>query len=274
MFRRMHLAVFALCLGTALSPWARQAAAERLVVPLSDPSRPASVEVSVIHGSITVEAYDGQEIIVESEFRDEAEPEAKKPRADGLRRIPNTSQSLTIEEEANQVEISALTWKQALDLSLKVPARTSSLTLSTATDGSIVVSGIEGELELSNANGSIEAIGISGSVVAQTANGEIKVDFRQVAEGKPMAFSTLNGNIDVTFPASLKADLRMRSDHGEILTDFEFAVEQKDAVTEDRDGGGYRVQVEKEVYGKLNGGGPEIRFKTFHGNILIRKHKS
>lgn len=275
MLRRSHLALFALCLWTALSAFARQAAAERFVVPLSEPSRPAAVEVSLIHGSITVEAYDGQDVIVETAVRDEAKaaPEAAAPRADGMRRIPNTSQGLTIEEEANHVEVSAPSWQRAVDMSLKVPARTSSLKLSTVHGGHIVVTGITGELELNNANGSVEATGISGAVVAQAVNGEIRIVFRQVTEGKPMAFSTVNGNIDVTFPANLKADLRMRSDQGEILTDFEFAGEQKNAVTEERDDGGYRLHIEKDVHGKLNGGGPEIRFKTFRGDILIRKHK-
>jgi hypothetical protein len=36
-------------------------------------------------------------------------------------------------------------------------------------------------------------------------------------------------------------------------------------------GGKYRVKVDKTVHGKINGGGPEIQFKDFNGNIYIRK---
>ena len=41
--------------------------------------------------------------------------------------------------------------------------------------------------------------------------------------GKAMAFSSLNGNVDVTLPGGTKADLRMESENGEIYTDFDVA---------------------------------------------------
>jgi DUF4097 and DUF4098 domain-containing protein YvlB len=38
-------------------------------------------------------------------------------------------------------------------------------------------------------------------------------------------------------------------------------------------GGKYRVRLERAIYGSINGGGPEIQFKDFNGNIYIRKGK-
>ena len=111
-------------------------------------------------------------------------------------------------------------------------------------------------------------------MVAQTLNGELKVTFDAVTPGKAMSFTNMNGDIDVTFPANLKADLRMRSDMGDILTDFDF---EADATTrrsqEGGEGRGFRLKIEKEIRGQVGGGGPEMVFKNFNGDILIRKGK-
>ena len=37
---------------------------------------------------------------------------------------------------------------------------------------------------------------------------------------------------------------------------------------------GFRVRIEKEVVGTINGGGPEFRFKTYNGDIYVRKGSS
>lgn len=244
---------------------------ETISVPLSDPSKPSWVRAGLTMGSIRVEAYDGADILVNVATEMEPVEEGEKVRPDGLRRIPNTSRGMTVEEEDNRVKISVRSWHRAANLEIKVPRKTS-LKLSTVNGGDIEVHGVAGELELGNTNGSITALDVSGSVVANTINGEIKVTFDAVTPGTPMAFSNLNGDIDVTFPASLKAHLRMRSDMGEILTDFDFeTVATTKRSSGDDDGKGFRLKIEKEIEAKVGGGGPEISFKNFNGDILIRK---
>ena len=86
-----------------------------------------------------------------------------------------------------------------------------------------------------------------------------------------MAFSSFNGDVDVTFPNSLKADVKLKSDMGEIYTDFEMAVDnQKPVVDKNTSGGTYKVQIEQWVKGKINGGGAEMLFKTYNGDIILR----
>ena len=87
------------------------------------------------------------------------------------------------------------------------------------------------------------------------------------------ALSTLNGDVDLTVPADFHADLRMRSDNGEIYTDFDVALSNAPAKVESaRRGGKYHLEVEQEVRGRVNGGGPEIQLRTFNGDILLRRH--
>jgi len=92
---------------------------------------------------------------------------------------------------------------------------------------------------------------------------------------KPMAFSSLNGDIDVTFPADLKANLSLKSDRGEIFSDFDVQVQASSPqqIVEDGrgHGGKYLVKIDKAVHATINGGGPELQFTNFNGGIYIRK---
>lgn len=93
----------------------------------------------------------------------------------------------------------------------------------------------------------------------------------------PMAFTTLNGDVDVTFPAATKANLKVRSDQGEIFTDFDFRVlpEGSQPKIEDtrKEGGRCRIEINKALYGAINGGGPEFEMRSFPGSVYVRAAK-
>jgi DUF4097 and DUF4098 domain-containing protein YvlB len=92
-----------------------------------------------------------------------------------------------------------------------------------------------------------------------------------------MSFSSLNGDIDVTLPGDVKARVKLKTDNGAVYSDFEVAVDassRQPVVQENRSGKGkYRVQFDRAMYALINGGGPEIQFTTFNGNIYLRKAK-
>jgi DUF4097 and DUF4098 domain-containing protein YvlB len=138
-----------------------------------------------------------------------------------------------------------------------------------------VVSDVEGEFDINNVNGAVTLNHVSGSAVAHALNGRVQATFTRVDPQKSMAFSSLNGDIDVTFPPDVKANLSLRTDNGEIYSDFDIqlqATAPHQIVEDDRGKGGkYRVRIDKTLHAALNGGGPEIQFKNFNGNIYIRK---
>ena len=243
---------------------------QKISVPLTDPGRPATLKVSTINGSITVEGYAGREVSIETSGRGE-EPEGRPRRgAEGMRRIPNRGGGLSVDEDANVVRVETTNPAQGGDIHIQVPFHTS-LHLSAVNGGRIRVSGVEGEIELSHVNGSIEARDVAGSVVAHTTNGSVKVVLKRVVPDKPMAFSTLNGDVDVTFPADLRANVHIRSDRGEIYSDFEIAASGRATTRETRKEGKRHIEVEQEMQGAIGGGGPDILFKTFNGDIFIRR---
>lgn len=257
-----------LALSLMLTMTAAASAADKATVPLTDPSRPATVKVSLISGGITVKAYDGREVVVEASSRDSERPS----RAGSMKRVPMNLTGLTVEEENNVVDISAAAGSTS-DVSILVPPRTS-LHLSTVNDGNIVVTGVDGEIDVSDINGAVTLNHVSGTVVAHALNGAVKVVFDRVNSQKPMAFSSLNGDVDVTFPADLKATVSIAVEHGDVFSDFDLDLAASSAETVPtgkREGGKYRVNFEKSVHGTINGGGQPIQFKNFNGNVYIRK---
>ena len=269
--RRFVVGLFLAVLGSVAV--GQQGNAERITIPLSDPSRPAMLKVGLVTGSIFVKAYNGKDVIVELTKREDREVSDKSK--GGLRLIPNTSAGLTVEEEDNEVSISTgyRTIHEDKVLNIQVPTNTS-VKLSTVNDGDIEVEGINGEIEVNNTNGSVHLRKISGSAVAHALNGDLTADFLAVTPNKSMSFSSLNGDIEVTFPAAIKASLDLKSEQGEIYTDFDIVMEKSSPkIEEEGRGKKRRVIMEKGMRGTINGGGAEILFKNFTGDIVIRKRK-
>jgi hypothetical protein len=264
-----------------------------VVVPLADPSRAAQVRAHLVNGSITVKAYDGKEVIVDAKVREgegsgegegrghghgrgrgEGREGADEETRSGLKRIPVTSTGLSVEAENNQVRISTESYARTVDLTITVPVHTS-LSLHTINHGNISVTGVDGELDVHDINGEVTLRNISGSAVAHALNGKVLVNFTRVDPQKPMAFSSMNGTIDVTFPPDIKANLSLRTDNGDVFSDFDIQLQPTASPVTVEDnrgkGGKYVVKVDKTVLGTINGGGPEIQFKNFNGSIYIRK---
>ena len=69
--------------------------------------------------------------------------------------------------------------------------------------------------------------------------------------------------------------MSLRTDNGEVYSDFDVKVQPaapRQTVEDNRGKGGkYKVKIDIDVRGTINGGGQEIQFKNFNGNIYIRK---
>jgi DUF4097 and DUF4098 domain-containing protein YvlB len=251
---------------------------ERIPVTLTDPSRPVQLEVQAGRGSITVRGSDRRDIVIEARVRGSAGGRGRNGRSGdpgtttGLRRLTQLP-SFAVEEDNNRVSVnSGFGQNRALDFDIQVPTRTS-VRLQTMNDGAIAVENLDGELEVNNLNGPITLTRVAGSVVAHTLNGRVLATITRITAQKAMAFTTLNGTVDVTLPASLKADFKLRSDQGDIFTDFDLQMKPAASSVQDtrREGGRYRIEVNRAIAGSVNGGGPEIEIRTHNGNIFVRK---
>jgi len=247
---------------------------QQLVVPLSQPGKAYKLNVGLVTGSITVTGYEGKDVIIDVQSDDD-DGAKMKVNEGGMHRLSSGgSVDIQADENNNQVNVHGGDGRKPANLVIKVPQNDATLKLHTVNRGNIMVSNVNGELEVMNVNGYIKLTNISGSVVANTVNGKVEVTFKTIDPKAAMAFSTLNGNVDVTFPATFKANVKLKSDRGDIYTDFDVVTEQrKPSVTHNTSSGMTSLKIEDWVYGKINGGGPEIMMKNMNGSIYIRKAK-
>ncbi|MGD8427393.1 MAG: DUF4097 family beta strand repeat-containing protein [Balneolaceae bacterium] len=257
--------IFSFLLIPALSK-----AQDQLAVPLSNPGQPGKLKIGIVRGSITVHGYDGKEVLI-SYKGDEDEDNGQKVTKNGLRRISNNSVGFEVSENDNEVEVSGTSPMKEVSFDITVP-KNFDLHLSTVNGGELVVENVTGEMELSNVNGEITLRNVGGSGLVNTVNGDILATFKSVTPNKPMAFSNLNGDIDVTFPAKTAMKAKMKSEWGDVYTDFKMDIKRSDAEkVNTSEGGTYKVSVNNWIYGTINGGGPEYLFKSMRGDIYIRK---
>jgi hypothetical protein len=251
---------------------------DHLTVPFSNPGKPGHVEINLLKGGATITGYEGAEVDITAITKIEEESMEKKSRqgTNGMYHIPVSSSGMEVEEADNRVEIDVQTMKNEIDLDIKVPVNTS-LTVHLVHDGDIVIRNVRGEIEAENVHGSIIMSDVSGSVAASTTHGDVKVAMTGVNPDKPMSFNTFHGDVDVTLPAALKANVKIKTTHGDVYSDFQITkTEKSNLVTDEakkRKEGKYKVVIEHGFYGTIAGGGPEYTFTSYHGDILIRKVK-
>lgn len=213
----------------------------QLTVHLSSPGKSFTLIVNCSRAAISVMGYKGKDILIETDALE-----------------------VTAPEKHNEVTVIAPD-RKAVKLNIKVPMTAGIFKLSSVNGGRIVVSDVTGNLEIQNKSGGISALNISGSVIAGTLSGRVIVSFKKVTPATPMAFSTVSGPVDLTFPADIKANLKIKSDNSKVFSDFELEAAQKD--------GAYYSAAKDWIYGRSGGGGPEFLIKNTTGDIHIYRTK-
>ncbi|HJU44601.1 MAG TPA: DUF4097 family beta strand repeat-containing protein [Vicinamibacterales bacterium] len=267
------LVIAGLMIGIGPVVIGQEPSADRVTVPLSDPARPALIDVSLVQGSITVRGTNRKDVLVVARAETDRPSRRLDPGATGMRRIPQTA-GFRITEDANRVKVASDTPNRSISFEIEAPSRTN-LKLQTVNGGEILVENIDGDLDVSNVNGGITLNSVAGSVNAETTNGSVRATMTRVAAERTMAFTSLNGTVDVTLPPATRANLRMRSDNGDVYSDFDVQLAPSTPVVqESRSANGrYRISRNRSIVGAINGGGPEFELRTFNSNVYVRRGK-
>lgn len=243
--------------------------ANEFTVPLSDPAKRGKIKAIINYGSVTVKGTARKDVLVK--YSASSDDENRDQTKNGLRRIGGGGMDLEVTENGNTVTVHSGSWSNKLSIEIEVPAGMD-VEAKTHNDGHLTVTSINGEADLTNHNGEITATNINGSVIATTYNGEIKVSLDKVKEGTPMSFTTYNGDVDITFPATMKATLKMKTERGDIYSDFDVSFKNSGPVQKtDSKAGVYKVVIDEWKRGDINGGGPEVTLRNYNGDIFVRK---
>lgn len=240
-----------------------------LTIPLSDPGKRGTLYVEIHKGPITVKGVNRQDILVKYQSMESGETKITDAK-NGMKKISGGLPSLEISEQSNSVYIESDDWNKGLILNIEVP-RNFDLELQSYNQGEIEVENIAGKIAIESYNGRITAKEIEGSVVANTYNGQILVTFNKISNDEPMTFVTYNGKVDITLPAAAKASFKMKSQQGDIYTDFDMQLNKSPNQIKKEGDKWKKTVIDNWITGSINGGGPEFSMQTWHGDIYIRK---
>ena len=261
----------ALIATSAVAQQPVQPAPDRITVPLSDPERPGTLKVNLLDGALTIKGSNRRDVLFVANSQEARDVLRRRQQAEppaGMRRLTQPG-GFGVEERENEMSVSSA-FNREIRLAVEVPMRTK-LKVSIV-NGGITVDSVDSEIEINTVDGAIMLTNVGGSVVAHAVDGNITATVARVAPQAPMAFTSLNGDIDVTLPAAVKANLRLRSDQGDVFTDFDVQVIASASANQtQRNGRGVRIDVNRSIYGTVNGGGPDFELRTFDGNIYVRK---
>lgn len=216
-------------------------------------------------GRVTVEGYNGNEIIFSSkDYKGE-----KDERAQGLRAInslgleDNTGLGINVSDKGNVVEVYQLKKMNSPDVKIMVPKGVIvSFNHESQYGGTATFKNMENEIEISATYNSIELENVTGPLTAKTVYGHIEANFSQNVKG-PLSIVSIYGYVDVTLPATTKANLKLSTSYGEILVAPEFKIEIEKQ--------GDMVRYSDRVNGKINGGGMNIDIRSDYSKIYLRK---
>lgn len=241
-----------------------------------------------INGSVEVTGYDGQEVRITarrtfrgsaSELRLAEEEMELVVEEDGdrvlvyldapfieLRKRGNGSVSYRVDRDSNHDD-----YEFIYDITVEVP-REVMVDASTMNRGDLRIAGTRGTVKAGNLNGNLELEDLTGTTHARTLNGDISARYRQ-SPSEDSEYHTLNGRIEVYYPAGLDADIHFKSLRGELYTDFEDVTRLQAKVDESSRTSGrttrYRVNRNSPV--RIGDGGPVFRFEVLNGDVYIRK---
>ena len=159
----------------------------------------------------------------------------------------------------------------AMYFTIKVPSGVS-VFASTVNGGDVEVSSVSGYVLADNVNGSIRLKNISGATSACTINGSVDLDYSGNPAGDSKYY-TLNGDINANFQKGLAAQLTFRSFNGEFYSSVDDITPMAVRVEKYEKGEGIHYKVNGNRY-KVRQGGPLLDFETFNGDVYLKEKEN
>jgi DUF4097 and DUF4098 domain-containing protein YvlB len=116
------------------------------------------------------------------------------------------------------------------------------------------------QLDLYCFSGKLEIQGVTGDIEAETFSGRIEIDVAAAERVPAITAETFSGDIETRMPASASGNVRFNSFSGSVESDLPISMSRRR--------GGWNADVDGQIGA---GGGPTLRFKTFSGDLRIRR---
>lgn len=218
------------------------------------------VSVSNVNGSITVEAWDRNEVRLEAVKT----ADTKEHLAEVQIKINALRDSFSVETDYGSWRRGESgTWKNKnydkleVQYRLQVP-RGAVLDEIETVNGSVTISNMTNSTKASAVNGNVRATNLRGTARISTVNGTTEADFDSLANTGQITLDTVNGKVLLTIPSDASATLRADTLNGQIVNDFGLPVRKGEYVG-------------KDLYGKLGNGDLRIKLNSVNGDLMIKR---
>jgi len=251
----------------------------------SGPESNRVLSVENIHGSVKVEAYNGDKVLLTAEKSIKAKNQAdvEKGMRDMQLKMIEAGDSIYVYLDApfifrkqtrsrnTMIKTEDINYEYNFDLTLKVPAKTN-LLVSTVNDGNVTVENVTGDIKARNVNGGVKLSSVMGKTDVSTVNGNIDVSYLR-NPASDSKFRTVNGNLTMLYAPDLNAIVAFKSMHGQFYTDLpEVEMMPAKVVRNTNNQGSQTIyQIDKNQSYKVGKRGVGLSFETLNGNIYLKK---
>lgn len=239
---------------------------EEMIIKVEKPGQPGSLKFQNPRGSVNVEGYEGEWVIISAFARIREADGINVP--EGMDLIPQQQFELKAETQGNNILLFCES-ARTVDFNIKVP-RSFSLNISSMDNGDIEIIRIDGEIEVDCRAGWVDLINISGSSLVSTVYGNISADVRSLDMGETIMLTSYEGEISLRIEKNLNADFMLQSQTGNIFSDIKIETEEPQIVINEKEKGKeYHLQAWSK--GRLNKGGSNIYLSSYEGDIILRE---
>ncbi|KQC00075.1 DUF4097 family beta strand repeat-containing protein [Pedobacter sp. Hv1] len=217
--------------------------------------------------SVSVEGYDGNEVIFSSQNK-----RITDERAAGLSVLSgtgitdNTGIGINVTDKGTTIEVNEVAPNLG-KIKILVPKGMSiSYNWQNMINASkIVFKNIQKEIDISARNNTIELEDVSGPISINSIYGSVIAKFKDKITG-PITLVSMYGNVDVSVPLDTKASLKLKSSYGYVFAASEMKIDLKKRVED-----GMVEYNSSNIAGNLNGGGIEFNLTSEYGKVYLRK---
>ncbi|MBS9460854.1 DUF4097 family beta strand repeat protein [Flagellimonas sp. 389] len=236
-----------------------------------------------VFGSIAVEGYSGNKVLVEVEKIISADnaKDLELGKKELNLKIVQEENLVILHPDAPYVEFDKenlrYNWcnkneeppyEHRLNFTVKVP-KSIQIDVSTVNDGEVLVENTNGNsVKAENINGGIALTNITGKTDVNCINGPVNISYADNPKSSSKYYA-LNGDINISYQKALSANISFKSMNGELFTDFNINKQFMETNKETGDKAKYKYEAKPVV--QIGSGQVDFDFETLNGNVFIKK---
>jgi DUF4097 and DUF4098 domain-containing protein YvlB len=245
-----------------------------------------------INGSIKVQGYDGDQILIEAERTIKAKTDARLEQGKKEMQLQVIDRVDTLivyvgggcnhfGYHSNRKHNSGWSYQwdcnngdcnppydYTFNFTVKVPGGIN-VEVSTVNDGNVMVENVKGKVKAENVNGAIRLSELAGQTYASTINGDVDVEYSR-NPNQDSRYYSLNGDINALFVKGLAANMSFKSFNGDLYTNVPQLEGMPAMIEKTKSDKGTSLKIGRNRF-KIGSGGALLDFETFNGDVIVKE---